>query len=209
MVNDVKPVYRFWDKYSTNYNLYDRAYVDPETGRYPTSRPEGRINDPTTASKLYPFKYKAAHQPLAVNHQQLIAVDTKVYFASGDAHAAIQAGLVNMGYSASEPYEFVETDTFQLITHEVAPASRALTCNSCHGTNTQTDQMDLKSLGYALKGAVSAVCSQCHSLSKAREGASFQELHKEHVTEKKYDCSWCHSFSRPERGLRRPRSSSL
>jgi len=195
LANNLKPVYRFWDKYSTNYSLFDRAYPDPATGRYPTSRPEGRIDDPTPASKLYPFKYKAALQPLAVSHSQLIALDTSVYFSTGDAHAATRSGLVNMGYSAFEPYEFVETDTYQLITHEVMPKSEVLTCSNCHGT---TAQVDLKALGYALKGPQSSICRQCHSPESPE---SFMEMHKIHVTEEKYDCSFCHIFSRPERRL--------
>jgi hypothetical protein len=201
LANDVKPVYRFWNKYNTNYNLYDPAYLDPGTGRYPTSRPVGRINDRTTASKLYPFKYKTAVQPLASSRGQLIALDTGVYFASGNVPAAVQAGLVNMGYTAADPYEFTETDTFQLITHEVSPAAQVLNCSSCHGTK---NQMDLNGLGYVLKSVRNNVCAQCHSLEKANEPLAFGQLHNLHVIEKKYDCNWCHSFSRPERQLTLP-----
>jgi hypothetical protein len=198
LMNNLVPEYRFWNKFSTGYSLYDKVFVDPETGRYPTSRPMGMIDDPTTESKLYPFKYKTALQPMATDTYQLIAMDTKVYFSTGDAQAAVRSGLINMGYSGNEPYDFVETDTFQLITHEVPPSSQVLTCSKCHGS---TSQMNLKEVGYVLKGSVSVVCSQCHSASKARENKSFTELHKEHVTEEGYDCSWCHTFSRPERNL--------
>lgn len=197
MANNLKPVYRFWNGTSYNHNLGDTAWIDPATGRYPTSRPEGSIADTKTGSKLYPFKYKTAYQPLATQANKLIALDTGVYFKSGDLKASIAAGLANMKLPAKEPYAMVTTDTFQLITHEVKPESQALNCNQCHGSTAT--QMKLKDLGYGLKGASSTVCSQCHKAPG--KTASFESVHNKHVTDKKYDCSFCHSFSRPERGL--------
>ncbi len=197
MAGNLVPEYRWWNGYSNNYVLFAKAQLDPQTGRYPTSRPEGSINDEN--AKLYPFKYKAALQPLATAKNELIALDTSVYFKTGDADTAIVSGLVNMGYSAEEPYEMVETDTFQLITHEVMPANSVLTCNECH---ENTAQINLAGeLGYGLKDNQSTVCLQCHDL---KEQKPFETIHEKHVKDKKYDCSWCHSFSRPERGLRLP-----
>jgi hypothetical protein len=197
--NDLQPVYRFWNRYNRNYLLYDQAMLDPATGRYPTSRPIGDVADP--ASKLYAFKYKTAEQPMTNVSQQLIALDTSVFFATADPAAAVEAGLVNMGLPAHEPYSWVETDTFQMLNHEVSTHEQALDCNECHGT---TARMDLQGeLGYALKGPRETVCFQCHG---PKESKPFQELHNKHVTDKRYDCSWCHTFSRPERGLTMPRT---
>jgi hypothetical protein len=195
--NDVMPKYRFWNRKSRNYLLHDVAEVDPVTGRYPTSRPLGDVG--ASDSKLYPFKYKTAEQPIALDANKLIALDTSVFFATGDAAAATEQGLVNMGLSASEPYDWIETDTYQLLNHEVSPSGMALACNQCHGS---TARMDLQGeLGYGLKGPDSTVCTQCHG---PKERKSFEEIHTKHVKDKKYDCSWCHSFSRPERGLNVP-----
>jgi hypothetical protein len=195
--NDLVPEYRFWNRLSDNSLLGDVAAIDSDTGRYPTSRPVGDVADPD--SKLYAFKYKTAQQPISLSTGQLVALDTSVYFATGDADAATQQGLVNMGLDATEPYSWVETDTFQMLNHEVGPSDRALECADCHGG---TARMDLQGdLGYALKGPVATVCSQCHG-RESSEG--FLETHDEHVREKKYDCSWCHNFSRPERNLRMP-----
>jgi hypothetical protein len=195
--NDLIPAYRFWNRYSDNYLLGDVATLDPGTGRYPTSRPLGDVADP--AARLYPFKYKTAEQPMASSTGQLIALDTSVFFATADPAAATEQGLVNMGLSASEPYAWVETDTFQLLNHEVSPHEQALECADCHGT---TERMDLRGqLGYALKGPSQSVCTQCHG---PKEQKPFQTLHDKHVKDKRYDCSWCHQFSRPERGLRMP-----
>jgi hypothetical protein len=193
------PAYRFWNRLSDNSLLGDDAgrTFDAALGTYPTSRPLGGIDD--HASKLYPFKYKTAVQPKTLAGDLLIAIDTGEYLKrSGDVTRAIQNGLQAMGRSATEPYAWVTTDTFQLLSHGVAPAGQALACGACHGT---TARMDLRGkLGYALKDDPARVCVQCHEAED--EARSFEELHSKHVTDKGYDCSWCHTFTRPERGLR-------
>ena len=195
LLNNLIPIYKFWNKYSTNYLLYDVARPNPLTGNYTESKPVGSITDLTTASKLYPFKYKTAYQPFATRLSVLIAIDTSVYWATGDYLAAVAAGIVNMGFSGSEPYAFVNTETNQLITHGVPPVAQTLTCNECHGTTTQ---LNLPDIGYRLKNTTQVVCTQCHG-TKGQMG--FQQVHQKHVQEKGRGCSWCHSFSRPERGL--------
>ena len=195
--NELMPEYRFWNRFSDNYLLGDVAVLDSDTGRYPTSRPLGNVGD--ADSKLYAFKYKTAQQPITNATNQLIALDTKVFFATADAEAATEAGLVNMGLDATEPFSWVETDTFQMLNHEVNPSSAALQCDNCHGT---TERMDLQGdLGYALKGSQETLCVQCHNLKSSK---GFTENHDKHVKDKGFDCSWCHGFSRPERGLTMP-----
>ena len=200
MAGDLVPRYGWWNGFSSSYLLFDQAVTDPLTGRIPTSRPQGSINDHN--AKLYPFKYKTALQPLATTENQLIALDTSVYFTGGDPIAATRSGLKNMGYPEQSLFEWVETDTMQLITHEVPPASRALSCTDCHDNTTR---MDLKnSLGYALKDSRQLVCTQCHGSEAAQAGPEYLWMHKKHVEDKGYDCSWCHGFSRPERALKMP-----
>ena len=196
-LNDLLPEYRFWNRLSDNYLLGDVASVDPQTGRYPTSRPLGDVDDPD--SKLYAFKYKTAQQPMANSTGQLIALDTSVFFATGDAAAATEQGLANMGLGADEPYSWVETDTYQMLNHEVSPSGQALECGDCHGS---TARMDLQGdLGYGLKASLGELCVQCHGYKSSK---GFTENHDKHVKDKKFDCSWCHQFSRPERGLEMP-----
>jgi hypothetical protein len=196
--NNLIPKYRFWNRYSENYLLKDIVKHDVSTGRIPTSRPEGLVDDESPDNKLYPFKYKTAEQPLLDATGQLIALDTKVYFATADPDLATSNGLVNMGYTGDEAYSWIMTDTFQLLTHQISPASEALNCSDCHGNKAR---MDLKGdLGYRLKAPESKICTQCHEQDDDNEG--FKDLHEEHVEEKKYDCSRCHTFSRPERNLR-------
>lgn len=198
LANDLKPEYFFWNGTSWAYDLNDPAVIDPATGFYKVSRPLGGIND--AKSKLYPFKYKTAEQPLATALNKLIALDTSVFFATGNLYNAIQSGLVNMGLPAGEPYSMVTTDEYQTLNHQVTTKDQALTCTSCHGS---TAQMDLKGkLGYGLKGPAATVCIQCH---ENKGSISFEKVHTKHVDDKGYDCSFCHSFSRPERGLKTTR----
>jgi DnaJ-class molecular chaperone len=95
----------------------------------------------------------------------------------------------------------VTSETYQLLTHEIAPKSSALTCASCHGTSAT--QMNLRGLGYTLKGPRSTVCTQCHGPED--DELNWQAMHDKHVKDKRYDCSFCHTFTRPERGLRTTR----
>lgn len=178
LLNNLIPTYKFWNKYSTNYLLHDVPGTNPLTGNYTTSKPVGSISDLTTASKLYPFKYKTAYQPIATRSNVLIAIDTSVYWATGDYLAAVAAGIANMGFGAKEPYHFVNTETNQLITHGVPPASQVITCKECHGATTQ---MNLPDIGYQLKDIREIVCTQCHGLED--EQLSFTEVHEEYVQE--------------------------
>jgi len=194
--NDLTPEYRFWNRYSTNYLLGNIVEIDPATGAYPTSRPQGDVTD----GKLYPFKYKTSDYPLRTLSQELIPLDTSVFFATADADAAARAGLVNMGYSADDSYEWVTTDTFQLLNHQVSPEEQALRCASCH---LNTARMDLQGeLGYAPKKPQSTCATACHSSSKAAEWQfgdweEFTAHHNKHINEKGATCIDCHNFDRP------------
>jgi uncharacterized protein YeaC (DUF1315 family) len=199
LMNDIKPEYKFWNGTSWGYSLKDPAALDTATGKYPTSRPIGTVAG-TDSSKLYPFKYKTAHRPYATNLGILIPVETKTYFATGDPNAAIMSSLGLMGYGNTEPYSWVDDDTYQLLTHEVPPATgNVLACTNCHVSGTAT-QMNLQNLGYALKKPTSDLCNDCHSLkSYTSSYSSFTSIHSRHVDSQQRKCSNCHNFDRPER----------
>lgn len=208
--NNQTPKYRHWNGTSWGYNLKDPVMIDPNTGAYAMSRPEGGIND--SNSMLYPFKYKTSKQAFAPGLNILIAIDTSKYWSmpappyvptQADINASVAAGLTNMGYSSTMPFSWVTTDEYQLITHEVpTAANNVLTCTKCHVSGTATQMNLITELGYGTKKATSDLCNDCHSLkSYSRTYDNFISIHNRHVTEKKYDCSRCHNFSRPERGL--------
>jgi hypothetical protein len=188
LANNLQPEYLFYDGTSSCANLGEVANVDQSTGNYPTSRPNGSVS--TINSKLHAFKYKTAEQPRVNRTGEFLALDTSMYFATGDGDASARQGLVNMGLSSNEPYSWIITETYQMLNHEVSPHSQALDCSACHGTTTR---MDLKGkLGYELKKVQSDLCNDCHS-SKT---ASFTRVHDKHVDDERIDCSRCHNFSR-------------
>ncbi len=193
--NNLKPVYAFFDGTSWVSDLNDVPVLDPATGAYKISRPNGGIN--TANTKLYPFKYKTSLAPRHIASGKLIALNTAVYFKTGDPVQAIQSGLVNMGYNAADAYDYVKTDEYQMLNHTVSPKTAALACTACHGPTAT--QLSLPKLGYVLKAAKSTVCSQCHE-DKSYSG--WKWVHDKHVTGERIDCSMCHKFSRAsERGL--------
>ena len=194
-LNDQMPVYRYWNGQSRNYLLHETAVIDPVTGRYPTSRPVGHPSN--AEARLYAFKYKTAEQPITNDTSKLIALDTSVYFATADAQAATEAGIVNMGLNPSTAYSWIETDTLQMLNHQVGSEDAALECADCHGSSN--GRIDLvEDHGFSLWGSTTAVCRQCHGPEPM---PSFEEMHNKHVADEGFDCSWCHDFSRPERGL--------
>ena len=201
--NNVVPRYKFWNRYSDNYLLGLKINYDPETGAYATSRPDGSVNDPE--SKLYPFKYKTSDYPLHVPSGSLIALDTSVFFATADADAAALSGLQNMiergmlSASDSDEIKWVNTDTYQLLNHQVSPHDDAVECNECH---LNTERMDLQGkLGYKPVNSNPSTCAgDCHDGDKASEWTigSFSDYkagHKKH-REENVNCAECHGFSR-------------
>ena len=122
---------------------------------------------------------------------KLLALDTSVFFATGDAEAAVRQGLINQGLDPDLSVSWIETDTFQLLNHQVGDEDAALECDDCHET---TARMDLQGeLGYELKGPRSEVCTQCHGYENEDD---FYEVHEEHVHDRNFDCARCHNFSR-------------
>lgn len=193
MAGNQAPRYAFWDGTSWGSNVGDAAVFDPATGAYKISRPNGAING-ALGTKLYPFKYKTSHQPLASG--KLIALKVGTFFATANYDQAVKDGMAYMGIPTTTPYTTVLTDEYQVLNHQVEPAGSAMSCAGCHENTT----VNLKGMGYALKGATSVVCSQCHN---AKTPGNYTRIHS-HSLNKGYDCSWCHNFSRPERGLTMP-----
>jgi hypothetical protein len=185
------PKYLFWDGTSWGNNAFNTAVIDPATGNYKISRPNGGIN--TANTKLYPFKYKTAKQPLA--NGKLVTPTVATYFSNGVYDPAVQGGLTYMGMTGAA-YTNVTTDEYQLLNHQIPAKAAVLACTACHGTTTQ---INLPALGYALKAAESVVCTQCH---QQRGNKGWQSVHSGHVGSRLIDCSMCHNFSRAtERGL--------
>ena len=76
------------------------------------------------------------YEVITIGSNILVALDTKVFFATADPIAAVRQGLINMGMNETTPWEWIQTDTFQLLNHQVSPSDQALRCANCHGTTS-------------------------------------------------------------------------
>lgn len=198
--NNLIPKYAFFNGTSWGNNLMDAAVIDPKTGKYKISRPNGAINDAGATTKLYPFKYKTANQPLNTTRNKLIALSTATYFATGNYTQAVLDGMASMGY-AGDAWTTVTTDEYQMLNHSVPVAANVLACAACHPNASATQVKLVTEIGYGLKAPTTTVCVQCHNL---KNPSAYDRMHSRHVDSVKADCSWCHTFSRPERGLMMP-----
>jgi hypothetical protein len=187
------PKYLFWNGTSWGNNAFDAAVLDPATGNYKVSRPLGAINDPA-GTKLYPFKYKTANQPLA--NGKLVTPKVATYFSLGNYDLAVQDGLTYMGMPGAA-YTTETTDEYQLLNHQIPTKASVLACTACHGSTTR---MNLPAMGYAIKAPLTTICAQCHA---SRNSPGFS-IHDKHVNSTRaIDCSMCHNFSRAtERNLK-------
>jgi len=190
----VVPEYRFWDGTSTFYQFGDPAVLG-DSGRLLMAGPVGDITDPQ--SKLFAFKYHQALQPYDPVTQRLLPMKMGVLFQFGDIERAVLQGVAELGWELTQGYEYLPTDRYMGIFHEVSPADDALECADCHAS---TDRMDLAAMGYGPRNERDGqpLCASCHEDESDEWDPDeyFTKVHDKHVKDKKIDCAECHTFSR-------------
>lgn len=188
----VVPKYGFWNGTSTFYEFRTPATPGPN-GRVLMAGPAGNINDP--GAKLYPFKHHLGNQPADPVSRYLLPLKIGIFFSTGDVQAAIERGATEV-FGAYNGHEFVPTERWIGIFHEVAPKSQALACADCHGGT----RVDFKTLGYTPHPTRNGkpLCASCHGdeSDEWSESELFAKVHEKHVKDKKLACSNCHAFSR-------------
>ncbi|MDF1871159.1 tetrathionate reductase family octaheme c-type cytochrome [Vannielia sp.] len=130
---NAKPIYAWFDgqvEYTTADRTIDSTktvevnilHGDPEDGR----------------SRIWPFKrmegrqaYDSELNRLVYTHVWGPTTDTALW-TNFDWPKAIEAGMKAAGAEYSGSYDFVDTYMYWPITHMVAPAEKALECESCH-----------------------------------------------------------------------------
>lgn len=192
------PSYQWFDGTSEVYVL-GQVSQQNASGEYELGVPRGWAT--WTQARLHPLK---EHWSNSARHDatgQLVPHATFKFFVTGDFDRAVEDGMVWAGLTGS--WTLVRVHTFQTINHGVQDHENALRCGSCHeGYSGGPVRMDLQGeLGYALKGPMQTICTQCHGYEQPK---NFEEMHEKHVKDKHYDCRWCHQFSRPERNLAMP-----
>ncbi len=183
----VQPEYRFWNGLSEFYEFGARA-VPKANGRVLMAGPLGSVHD--AGAKIIPVKHHLGRQPQDPATGRLLPLKIGVFFSTGNVNEAVAQGAAAVGWPYSG-HQFVDTERFMGLFHEVAPASQALQCSTCH----DQDRLDWAALGYTPLTSRNGkpLCQSCHG-SKGQ--LSFTKLHDKHVRDKRLDCSNCHTFSK-------------
>ncbi len=170
--------------------------------------PQGSLDDPS--SRIWPMKvfegtqpYDSVYQSLVIPH--LFGKDDAAYWKDFDWASSIEAGMAYVGAPYSGSYDFVTTRMYWPITHMVAPAENALTCQDCH--TEEGGRLDFAALGYTDEqvygltnfpptshigtiGAISTApddCVECHQVESDSWSAS-------HHGSSDVGCVSCHTL---------------
>ena len=102
-------------------------------------------------SKIYPFKKMVGNQPadaanktMLVPHLFGLSGGPNPYWAKYNWYLALQEGAAYAGQTFSGDYEFVDTEMYLSVNHEIAPKEQARSCNDCHNGG-----IDFTELGYS------------------------------------------------------------
>jgi len=190
--SNVTPVYRFFNGRSRFYEFATPA-VPQANGKVLMAGPLGSRTEP--GAKLTAMKRHEGLQPIDPLTRYLLPLKIGLFFQTGaivnadPALDSVKQGVAAVKW-AYNGYEFADTERYMGVYHEVAPASQALNCSSCHGGT----RLNFAELGYKPNATRNGrpLCSSCHEAKTA----SFATLHQKHVTDKKLDCINCHTFSK-------------
>ena len=139
--DNVVPEYA-WYSGETRFKALDEKFDPSQVIAINTFK--GDYNDPD--ARIWPFKVMRGKQPydkgnntLVISH--LFGKDSNAYWKNFDWNKAIAAGMKEAGAEFSGEYGFVETTMHWPLTHMVAPANQALTCDSCHSKDGRLDKL--------------------------------------------------------------------
>jgi octaheme c-type cytochrome (tetrathionate reductase family) len=140
--DNVVPEYHWFDGV-IHYSLLEDKIDDSKV--VPINRIEGSSDD--GKSRIWPFKVMRGRQPYDAKNKvfgvpHLFGKDQDAYWKNFDWDNALTAGMKERGLEYSGEMGFVETEYFWPVTHMVAPADKALGCESCHSTNGRLQGID-------------------------------------------------------------------
>lgn len=188
----VQPDYAFFDG-GSYFNVFGETSVPGDNGRVLMSAPAGDINTP--GAKINAFKYHTATMAVDSAANRLIPLKMGILFSTGDSQNAIIQGANAIGWGYTG-HQYVETERYMGLFHEVAPKEQALQCASCHDGGTR---LDFDGLGYARRATRNGkpLCASCHGDKSGEWSPSelFTRVHSKHVDSKHIDCINCHYFA--------------
>lgn len=142
---NVVPTYAWYNGKVERYVLGDKINTEGVTT---LDDPVGNIDD--ADSMIYPFKVHSGKQISDAVNNYIIVPDlfagADSYWKAWDWDRASASGMAAVGLEYSGEYEFVETEMYLGISHEVAPKENALACDDCHA---EGGRIDFAALGYS------------------------------------------------------------
>ena len=138
---DVTPVYTWWNG-KGKLALLDQP-VEVVDGKVKLYEPQGSIDDPE--SKIYAFKLHGATLPIDKETGLMIPIKVGMVFKAGKNEAAVKTGAKAAMGKEDVQIDWIETERYMALFHEVAPKEQALQCMDCHGDD---GRMDWEALGY-------------------------------------------------------------
>jgi len=141
---NVVPVYRWYNGKITKYMLGDKI-ADPSKPVVFT-HPDGNIND--KKAKIFPYKYYQGSMPMDSKFKYISTFQQyeSLWIDYNWEKALVQGSKCSdycLPYSGK--YQFVKTEAFLSVAHEVSPKEDALQCGECHMGGKR---MDWAALGY-------------------------------------------------------------
>lgn len=155
-----RPDYAWYNGYMKRYLIGDT--FDPAVEVLNLNDPLGCFKDPN--SKIWPFQVmKGVQAADAENHLLLVPHlfpwnkdDTSAFWKGRNWDKAFEVGMREAGLDYSGEYEWIRTDLYRGLQHEVMPKEYALSCVNCHESLTGTQ-----------------TCNRCH---RDKRGVDFREL---------------------------------
>jgi len=119
--------------------------INVAEGFTPINHFEGSPDD--GKSRIWPVKVFRGMQPYdAVNRTLVIphtaGNDDTAYWTNFNWEKAVTAGMQSVGAPFSGKVDFIKTEMMWPITHMVAPAEKALTCEECHSKNGRLQNIE-------------------------------------------------------------------
>ncbi len=180
LAENVTPAY-IWFNGEIDYTLLADTF-DPNE-MVVINPPQGAMDDPS--ARIWPMKvfdgiqpYDPVNNTLVIPH--LFGADEAAYWKSFEWESAIAAGMAYAEAEYSGEYDFIETRMYWPITHMVAPADEALTCQGCHVE--EGGHLDFLALGYTAE--------QAHGLTNFPPTARLGTIGA--ATSSPDDCVECH-----------------
>jgi len=141
---NIEPEY-IWFNGSVHYQLMDTALERDAEGVAHINEFEGSAED--GLSRIWPVKVFRGVQPYDPVRKNLVVAhttghDDSAYWKNFNWDKAIRSGMKSAGKPFSGEIEFIKTQMLWPITHMVAPAEDALSCQACHQQNGRLQAID-------------------------------------------------------------------